>query len=300
MYDNNSKGISFTAGFFILIAFAIAGLFLATIINTQVWTAMTGKNYQDILSGAADPANANAYKLIQAINAIIGFFFPAVLVASILNRQPIQLLGFSSRITVREVGLVFLITAAALIVGGALGYLNYQIPLPADWKIQFDKMEDEYNQQAQAILGLKNSGDFILSLAVMGLLPAICEETLFRGGLQNFLFRSTRNAWLAIIVVSIIFSLAHFSWYGFLFRLTLGIVLGCLYHYSGKLWLSILAHFLNNALVITICYIYMRQGKPISDVMGETTSSYWGLLALPVLIALLLVYKRIFFNSKLQ
>jgi membrane protease YdiL (CAAX protease family) len=230
----------------------------------------------------------------------VGFFIPAVVVAWLLNRQPMKLLGFSSRITAKQAGLVCLITAAALFVGGALGYLNYQIPIPTDWKIRFDKMEAEYKQRAQAILELKNSGDYILALGIMGFLPALCEETLFRGGLQNFLSRSARSPWLAIIVVSIIFSLAHFSWYGFLFRLTLGIVLGCLYHYSGKLWLSILAHFLNNAVVITAYYIYIRQGKPIGEVMGETTSSYWGLLALPVLIGLLLVYKRIFFNSKLQ
>jgi membrane protease YdiL (CAAX protease family) len=134
----------------------------------------------------------------------------------------------------------------------------------------------------------------------MGFLPALCEETLFRGGFQNFLSRSVRSPWLAIVIVSIIFSLAHGSFYGFLFRLSLSIVLGFIYQYSGKLWLSILAHFINNAVVITVCYIYMRQGRPMSEVMGETTSSYWGLSALPVLIGLLLLFKRIFFNSKPQ
>jgi uncharacterized protein len=300
MYDNNSKGISFTAGFFMLIAFTIAGIYLASLINNQLSIVMTGKNVEQLLSGTMVPVNPWVYKLIQSVNAIVGFFIPAVVVASLLNRHPMKLLGFSSGITAKQVGLVCLITAAALFVGGALGYLNYQIPIPADWKIRFDKMETEYKQQAQAILSLKNSGDYILALGIMGFLPAVCEETLFRGGLQNFLSRSTRSPWLAIIVVSFIFSAAHFSWYGFLFRLTLGIVLGCLYHYSGKLWLSILAHFLNNAVVITAYYIYIRQGKPIGEAMGETPSSYWGLLALPVLIGLLLIYKRFFFNSKPQ
>lgn len=300
MYDNNSKGISYSAGFFMLIAFAIAGIFLANEINVRVWTAMTGKNYEQFLSGMADPANAGVYKIIQAINAVVGYFFPAVIVAYILHRQPMKLLGLSSHITAKEAGLVCLITAAALFVGGALGYLNYQIPIPPDWKIRFDKMEADYNQQAQAILGLKNSGDYILALAVMGFLPAFCEETLFRGGLQNFLFRSVHMPWLAIIVTSIIFSAAHFSFYGFLFRFFLAIILGWLYHYSGKLWLSILAHFINNAVVITVYYIYIRQGKPVSEVMGEDTTSYWGFLALPVLLALLLIFKRIFFNTKAQ
>ena len=298
MYDNDSKGVSYTAGFFILLAFAIGGIFIANEINIQVWKAMTGKSYDQFLSGMADPANARAYQIIQCINAVIGFFFPTLIVALLLHRKPMKLLGFSSNITVKQVVLVIFITAAALFVGGALGYLNYQIPLPPSWKASFDKMEADYNQQVQAILQLKNSGDYIIALVIMGFLPAVCEETLFRGGLQNFLYRSTRQPWLAIIIVSIIFSLAHFSGYGFFFRLALGIVLGCLYHYSGKLWLSTLAHFLNNALVITVSYIYVRQGKSVIDVFGEKTSSYWGLLALPVLIVLLLFYKRIFFNPE--
>ncbi len=298
MYDNDSKGISFAAGFFMLLAFAIAGIYLANEINIQVWKAMTGKSYEQFLTGMTDPGNARVYQITQCINAVIGFFFPTLIVASLLHRRPMKLLGFSSNVTAQQVVLVFFITAAAVFVGGALSYLNYQIPLPPAWKTSFDKMEADYNQQVQAILQLKNSRDYILALVIMGFLPAVCEETLFRGGLQNFLYRSTRKPWLAIIIVSLIFSLAHFSAYGFFFRLSLGIVLGCLYHYSGKLWLSTLAHFLNNALVITVSYIYITQGRAMNDVFGEKTSSYWGLLALPVLIALLLFYKRIFFNSE--
>lgn len=299
MYDNNSKGISYTAGFFMLIAFAITGIFLANIIGLQVWTAMTGKNYAEYLSGMTDPANANLYKIIQAINELIGYFFPALIVAYLLHRQPVKLLGFTSGITIRQIGLVCLITAAALFAGGALSYINHEIPIPADWKMEFDKMETSYNQQAQAILGLKSFGDYTLALVVMAFLPAFCEETLFRGGLQNFLTRSTRSPWIAILIVSLIFSAAHFSFYGFLFRFLLSIVLGWLYNYSGKLWLSILAHFINNALAVTVFYIYTRQGKPLDQAMDESASSYWGLFALPVLIGLFLVFKRISYGSEL-
>lgn len=292
MYDNNSKGISYSAGFFLLIAFTIAGVFLAYMLNEQVWMAMTGKSYSKSLSGIPAAADANAYKTVQSIHAIVAYFLPTLLVANLLHRRPIQLLGYSSRISIKQIGIMILITAAALYVGAAFSYTNYQIPIPADWKVRFDKMEADYNQQVQAILGLKNTGDFILALVVMGFLPAFCEETLFRGGLQNFLFRSSKNPWVAVIVTSLIFSAAHFSFYGFLFRFFLSVVLGFLFLYSGKLWLSILAHFLNNALVITVCYIYIRQGKPISDAMGETTGSYFGFIALLPLIFLFMLFKK--------
>lgn len=133
----------------------------------------------------------------------------------------------------------------------------------------------------------------------MGFVPAFCEETLFRGGLQNFLTRSTRNPWLSVIIVSLIFSAAHFSFYGFLFRFLLGAVLGFIYYYSGNLWLSILAHFINNAFVVTVYYIYIRQGKPAAAAMAESNSSYWGLLALPVLILLFMTFKRLSYGSEL-
>lgn len=42
MYDSNSKGISYTAGFFMLIGFAVAALLVAGMLSIPVWTAMTG------------------------------------------------------------------------------------------------------------------------------------------------------------------------------------------------------------------------------------------------------------------
>jgi membrane protease YdiL (CAAX protease family) len=300
MYDHNSKGISYTAGFFILIAFAITGFILYSAISVPLWTSMTGKSWQEMEKGLKDPAYSNVGKILQSISAILGFLIPAIATAALLNRKPFQLLGFSSRITPRQIGLVLVIIAVALFVAGALSYVNYQIPIPASWKARFDKMETEYDQQAQAILSLKNIWDYLLALVVMGFLPALCEETLFRGGLQNFLYRSTGSFWLSVITISIIFSAVHISFYGFLFRFLLGFVLGWIYHYSGKLWLNIFAHFINNALVITIYYIYVRQGKAMTEVADNTASSYWGLLAIPALIILLLIFKRLFFNTKPQ
>ena len=154
-------------------------------------------------------------------------------------------------------------------------------------------MEAENIRQTEAILGLNNIQDYLISLFIIGFLPALCEEALFRGGLQNFLTRSIRKPWLSIIVVSILFSALHFSFYGFLPRLFLGAMLGALYHYSGSIWLSIIAHFFNNALVVTVVYIQKQQGIYIQDAMGQGKSSWFGVFALPVVIALLMVFKKI-------
>jgi membrane protease YdiL (CAAX protease family) len=293
MYENDSKGISYTAGFFMLIAFAVAGIIIASIISIPIWTNMTGKSILDMEKYMTDPAYSNAIKVIQSITAVVGFFVPAVLTAFLLNHKPFNLLGFTGRINYKQLGLVIVIVFAALVVSGALSGVNEQIPVSPSWKMKFDKMEKDYMQQVEAIVGLDNIWQLLLSIFIMAFLPALCEETLFRGGLQNFLTRSAGKPWIAIVVVSIIFSLSHFSYYGFLSRMFLGIVLGLLYYYSGRLWISVAAHFLNNALAISMLYIYKMQGKPIDEAMGDTaTTGYWGFLMLPVLIALLILFRK--------
>jgi hypothetical protein len=181
----------------------------------------------------------------------------------------------------------------------SLSYFNNIIPVPQTWKIVFDKWESNYNEQVSAIIGLHNTGEYILALIIMAFLPALCEETLFRGGLQNFLTRSTKVPWLSILVVSVIFSAVHFSWYGFLSRFFLGVILGFIYHYSGKIWLNIWAHFLNNAIAITAFYIYQIQGKPLKETITESGNSFWGILMLPVVIGLLLLFQRVSYGSGL-
>lgn len=292
MYDDQSKGISYTAGFFMLLAFAVAGAILAQVIYGPIWTAMTGKDLKALSDGMIEPQDTNAVRLVQCISAIVGFLVPAIVTASMLHRRPFQLLGFTSKTRLGQAGMVIGIMLIALFVSTALSYLNHQIPIPATWKTFFEKLETDYNRMVEAIVRLNNATDFIIALFVMAFLPALCEEALFRGGLQNFLARSTRLPWLAIIIVSLIFSLVHLSYYGFLSRLFLGIVLGLIYQYSGKLWLTILAHFFNNALALTLLFIYKSMGKSLPEAINETSGSWWGILLFPVLIVVFSQFRR--------
>lgn len=293
MYDQDSKGISYAAGFFMLIAFAIAGVFIASLISIPVWQAMTGISALKMEEAMSDPANSDAVKVIQCIQAVVGFLLPALITALMLNRKPMKLLGFSKKIKLTQVGLVCAIMFAGIFVSGFFSYINELFPISDGWKQSFDKMESDYNSMVQSILSLDSVADYLIGLVVMAFLPALCEETLFRGGLQNYMTRWTRKPWLSIIVVSILFSALHFSFYGFLSRLFLGVMLGLLYEYSGKLWLSIIAHFFNNAFAVTAIYILKQQGKPIDEAIADKSSTWLGVFAIPVVIALLIVFRKI-------
>lgn len=293
MYDSNSKGISYTAGFFILIALAIAGIVIGTLLSIPIWTSMTGKSIMNMKDELGNPAYSNAFKLMQSVSTLFGFLVPAIVTAALLNRKPYSLLGFTKGVRWKQIGLVFAIMFLALFISTSFGYFNQHIPVSPSWKIRFQKLEDEYNSQVQAIMQLKTFGDYLLGLLIMGLLPALCEETLFRGGLQNFLTRSTQKPWLAILIVSVLFSAVHFSFYGFLPRMLLGVALGLIYYYTGSLWLSILAHFFNNAIAVSQFYFSNASLKQMAQENPPLPLVYLGLIAIPFAVALLVLLKKI-------
>lgn len=293
MYDKDSKGISYSAGFFMLIAFCVTGIILSVFIGVYVWQAMTGTGALKMPELIKDPAYSDAAKTVQCIAFVVGFLLPAIVTAMLLNRRPMKLIGLSYKFTWKQAGLVIAIMLAALWVGGFLSFITEQLPLSDSLRQRFDKMENNYQTEAQAMLVMNNTFDYLFSLFVMAFLPALCEETVFRGGLQNYLFRWTNRPWLSIIIVSIIFSAVHFSFYGFLARVFLGIVLGVIYHYSGRLWLSVVAHFLNNAIIVTWAYLAQMQGQPIQDELAEKKYTWIGVFAIPIVIALLMYFKKI-------
>lgn len=292
MYDQDSKGISYTAGFFMVIAFAIAGLMMATVFSGAIWSQATGLDLQALSETGFKAEHKNVLRMVQVITALLGFLLPALVTAHLLNRRPLKLMGFQGRFSAAQVGLGILILAAAIFVASGLSDITRQLPIPESWQKDFAELENDYNRQVGATLGLNTIPDLLIALVVMAFLPALCEEALFRGGMQNFLARGTGKPWLAIVVSSILFSLAHFSFYGFLSRVVLGMALGVMFQYSGRLWISIIAHFLNNGLLIVLLYVNLQRGGSVQEMMESNKGNWLGLLAIPVFIVLIYAFKR--------
>src|SRR5690606_15732299 len=124
MYDQDSKGISYMAGFFMLIAFTIAALVLATKLSDWLWMNATGKGLQTISQTGIQEGHKNVYRLVQIVTAVVGFLLPAVVTAALLNRKPLKLLGFTGQFTFVQVSLSFVILATALLVATGFSYIT--------------------------------------------------------------------------------------------------------------------------------------------------------------------------------
>ena len=96
-----------------------------------------------------------------------------------------------------------------------------------------------------------STAEIIVMFAVV---PAICEETLFRG----FIFGTLKERikpWQAVVLTAAVFGLYHMSVVRFVTTGILGLALTFAVYQSGSIFVSMLMHALNNTVsVLTMCY----------------------------------------------
>jgi membrane protease YdiL (CAAX protease family) len=165
-----------------------------------------------------------------------------------------------------------------------LGEFNNSIQLP-EW------MNDKEEASAliiEAFFRETSIGWLFINLFMIAVIPALGEELLFRGVLQNLLVKITRNVHIGIFIAAIIFSAFHFQFYGFLPRLMLGILFGYLYYWSKNIWIPIIAHFINNGAAVVVAFF---ASKGVLDTgyedFGKTNDHYTIILSLVFTVILL-------------
>jgi len=126
--------------------------------------------------------------------------------------------------------------------------------------------------------------ELALNIVIIALIPAIAEEYFFRGFIQQYLTKITKNYHASIFVTALVFGIIHFNIVNLLPLVFLGIILGYIYHYSQNIWISILAHFVNNASLLWVVYKYSYN---IENTGNESVSSQSVILSLVLTLALL-------------
>ena len=150
-------------------------------------------------------------------------------------------------------------------------------------------LEDSMKELTTYLTKFDSPGYFILAVVVIAVLPAIGEELIFRGLLQNIFLRMNKNPHIAIWLAAFFFSAIHFQFYGFFPRLFLGALFGYLYFWTGNLLVPIVAHFFNNFFSVAALYAYQRG---LTDIDPETSEALplTYIIVFGVLFMVLIVY----------
>lgn len=156
-----------------------------------------------------------------------------------------------------------------------IGEANMKMTLPESWKGIEEWMRVQEQSMAtltERIVMVDRWELLFANILVMAVMPAIAEEYFFRGSLMHIIQRIAKNYHITVWLSAIIFSAIHVQFFGFFPRMILGVFFGYMFVWTQNIWIPILAHFVNNAAVTVLAFVYTRQGKTYADL--QTYESY--------------------------
>jgi membrane protease YdiL (CAAX protease family) len=177
------------------------------------------------------------------------------------------------------IGMVILIILVAQPAIWFLGWLNSLIPVP-------ESMEMMQIQQMEMIQNyLTGDGVVWVALLNIGLVPAVCEEILFRGYVQRS-FEKSWGIWAAIIVSGLIFGAYHMQLSNLLPLAAIGILLAVMTWASQSIYPAMVAHLVNNGGSVLLGKYYPETA--FAELSPESMPPIWMVFASGLLSAYLI------------
>ncbi len=211
----------------------------------------------------------NGVVLFQFISSCLFFLLPSLLFAYTTHPKPFQYLGL------RKPGKPVQWVLASLVI---LGLMPISMAL-ANWLSHFNfgeaaaKMQSDNDRLTKALLKMSSPANFMATFITIAIIPAIGEELFFRGVLMKFSAKRTRGMVTPLIISALLFAFMHSNVYGMPAIFFDGIVLGLIYYWTGSLWCSILAHFINNGLQVIL--MYASKNNATLQAMNESNDLPW-------------------------
>lgn len=211
----------------------------------------------------------NFLRLTTFISHAFTFIVPSFFVCWMMYKKDwtrFLHLNKAPHIAVLGMTLMFIISSMGLVQFSM--WLNQLIPLP-EWAIT---MEMDTEGIIKTFLTMETAGELAFSFFVMAIIPAIGEELLFRGIIQQTLGRVFKNEHVAVWVAAFVFSFFHFQFAGFLPRMLLGGLLGYLFVWTKNLWVPIFGHLVFNGMQVIAIYYkdFLEESAGIDNLENQS------------------------------
>lgn len=112
------------------------------------------------------------------------------------------------------------------------------------------------NTTSSFIFGLSEQIPFFVALFLMAVIPAVLEETVYRGVFYNEY--SKLNPWKAALLSGFLFGLMHGNVNQFCYAAVMGILFALLIEATGSILSTMLIHFWINAGSVVMIYLYPK------------------------------------------
>jgi membrane protease YdiL (CAAX protease family) len=164
----------------------------------------------------------------------------------------------------------------------------------------FDMLNEMVEKTYGDLLKANNIFELFLVIAVVAIVPALAEETMFRGFIQRSFELKMKKYWAAILT-ALFFALYHFNPYGLIPLFMLGAFFGFAAYKTKSLIIPMVLHFINNFSAV-ILYHFIGDDELIksdASIKSNELSSYVTMfIGLSILfIGLILVINK-YYSSK--
>ncbi|MEJ1241109.1 CPBP family intramembrane glutamic endopeptidase [Chryseolinea sp. T2] len=272
---------------FTLLAGYIAAAFLVAAIISLVYE-------KDIstINEVIDPEMAMPLLIAQGLMSFVAFIFFPLIHITALEHKPLWPLIENRKDLGKTLSLVLILGLAFPLAISPLAEWNAHMKFPefmAGFERWAREQEELLGKATDAVTSFDTIGGLLIALFIMAVIAGIGEELVFRGLIQNELWRGSNNIHLAIWASAFVFSAIHMQFFGFVPRLLLGALFGYLYYWSGNLLVPMFAHFVNNAFGVILRYLYNI--KAISTDVAEDDAAPWSLVIVSAVIAAVMIYQ---------
>jgi uncharacterized protein len=225
---------------------------------------LNGIEVESLTNLTADSSDVvrNCTRLLSLVSHASFFILPALIFTYLQDKKTWQdVFKFKKSVQITPVLLSIVLLLVSFPLAQWLYKTNSTLPIPDI----LTKTDIQTTEKVMQLMVMQSPVELLLNLLAIAVVPAIGEEMIFRGLVQQCLGRATKSHWWAIGLSAMIFSAAHFQFLGFLPRMLLGLSLGYIFYCTKNLWYSIIAHGCFNGIQIINLYInydYINQLSP--------------------------------------
>ena len=209
-----------------------------------------------------DKAPVNGVRLITMAGQILFILLPALLFSKWIYQDVSTIIRFKfpkwQEVLLFVLGIVILTP----LLQTFLYIQNYYVEQLAansgfvhSVKSFFDSLNELVEKTYGNLITANNIFEGLLVIIVIAIVPAICEETMFRGFIQRSFEFKLKPFWAAAIT-AVFFAVYHFNPYGIIPLIVLGFYFGFAAYISNSIFVPMILHFLNNFTAVLLFFIF--------------------------------------------
>ena len=174
-------------------------------------------------------------------------------------------------------------------------------PIVNSIKSLLDALDDLIEKTFGNLMSAQNIPEILLVIITISVVPAICEEMMFRGYIQRS-FEFKLKPYLAAFITAVFFALYHMNPYGLIPLIILGFYFGFAAYKSRSLVIPMTLHFLNNFFAVML-YFIIGDDELITGNVSEASALNMNIefffLMLILFIVLIILIRRYYSQNKI-